>query len=145
MDDFNEARSVLYGALSLLFMYKAAGKKPQDTIKLLGAIEDSDFDGAATASAKTLQKALEQTDGFDKLEEEFDTLFMLPFGDAVPMSASVYYDDLEAGKPLLAVKEVLNLAALRRDDDNFGDNEDNFGFVFALFLWQARRKTPLQK
>jgi TorA maturation chaperone TorD len=129
--ELNKARSVFYGALSLLFIYQAASKKPEDTIGLLKAIEESDFDDAACQSAKTLRSRLEK-DGFGALDEEFSALFLIPFGDLTPMNASIYYDEMEADKPLSTVKEIMALSALRKESGKFSENEDNFGFVFAL-------------
>ncbi|MDR3347343.1 MAG: molecular chaperone TorD family protein [Helicobacteraceae bacterium] len=137
-NELNEGRAVFYGVLSLLFIYKAASKKPEDPIKLLGAIEESGFDDAACQSAKKLRLALREENGFDEFDDEFSQLFLLPFDGNVPMSASVYHDDLEAGKPLLKVKEILNIAALRKEQKNFSENEDNFGFLFALMTKLAR-------
>ncbi|MDR2639407.1 MAG: molecular chaperone TorD family protein [Helicobacteraceae bacterium] len=131
-DKLNEARSVCYGVLSLLFIYRAASRKPQDTIALLKAIESSDFDDEARKSAQALAARLEAGGGFEALDEEFSTLFLIPFGETTPMNASVYYDDTEASKPLLIVKEVLAASGLRKESGRFGDNEDNFGFVFTL-------------
>jgi TorA maturation chaperone TorD len=131
-DRLDEARAVFYGLLSLLFIYRAASRKRGDPIALLSAIEASDFDDEACKSAKALRLELEKEGGFERLDEEFSALFLIPFGDVVAMNASVYYDDMEAGKPLSAVKDILNLFALRKEAGVFSENEDNFGFVFAL-------------
>ncbi|MDR2033139.1 MAG: molecular chaperone TorD family protein [Helicobacteraceae bacterium] len=132
MYELNAARSVLYGALSLLFVYGAAHKKPEDTITALKAIEDSDFDKEACQNVKLLREALEKEGGFDALGEEFSALFLIPFGEIVPMNASRYYDEQEAGKPLAIVREILKNRALIKDSQKFSENEDNLGFIFAL-------------
>ncbi len=130
--ELNQARAVVYGTLSLLFVYQAASKKPEDLLNFLQALEESGYDDAACDAAKELRTRLQQSGGFEELDEEFSDLFLLPFGNGVAMTASVYQDEREAGEPLLRVKEVLNLTGLRREVGNFSDNEDNFGFVLTL-------------
>lgn len=127
-----QARAVFYSVLSLLFMDKAAQKNPNELIRLLNAIEESGFDEAACQAASALKAITQDAEGLETMAEEFGELFVLPFGQRIPLTASVYYDDREAGAPLLKVKEVLNLAALRREAGSFSDHEDNFGFVFTL-------------
>ncbi|MDR2905851.1 MAG: molecular chaperone TorD family protein [Helicobacteraceae bacterium] len=128
-ENLNAARAFFYAALAQLFIYGAAKKTPNETIALLGGILDAGFDKEAANAAKNLKNSLENG-GFETLDEEFSELFMSPFGAKIAMSASVYYDGLEAGKPLVAVKEAMNIAALRKD--KFAEHEDNFGFVFLL-------------
>ena len=132
--EINQARTVFYGALSLLFIYQAGSKKPNDLITLLTRIEQTNFDDKACQAARSLRTELETEGGFSRLDEEFNALFLLPFGQQVPMNASVYYDQLEAGKPLLIVKEVLNRVGLRKEKQAFSEHEDNLGFLFALML-----------
>lgn len=134
-----QARTVFYGVLSLLFMDKAAQKNPGELTRLLKAIEESGFDEAACQAAATLKAACEDAEGLEAMDEEFSELFILPFGQRIPLTASIYYDEREAGAPLLKVKEVLNLAALRRESARFSDHEDNFGFVFTLMARLIRQ------
>ncbi|MEJ2373807.1 MAG: molecular chaperone TorD family protein, partial [Sulfurimonas sp.] len=89
------------------------------------------FDTDVTTSCNdviTLLKSYEK----DELYVQYQELFLVPFGDSVSLSASWHHEEREAGLMLLKVREVLAKTKIRRDEDSFTAQEDNFGFIFTL-------------
>ena len=69
---------------------------------------------------------------YDELYIQYQELFLVPFGTSVSLSASWQYEEREAGIMLLKVREVLAKTKIRRDENSFTAQEDNFGFIFTL-------------
>lgn len=128
--EIDRARAVFYGLFSLLFTYKAPSRSFDELTQMLEAIEKSGFDKEASTAAENLLDLIGSN--AQKLEDEFEELFVLPFGNNTPITASYYFDEREAGEPLVKTKELLLLAKFIRADELFSDNEDHFGFIFGF-------------
>lgn len=130
MSEMNRARAVFYTLFSALFTYGTPKRSYADLIAMLETIRSSDFDSEATKACESLLDLIRSDE--NALEEEFENIFVLPFGSIVPITASIYFDQREAGEPLVKIKELLLLAKMIKDENNFSENEDHFGVIFGF-------------
>lgn len=126
--ELDQARAVFYALFGVLFSYEAPKRSKNELISMLETIESSNFDEAGVVAASELLDVI--ASDLASLEDEFSELFVLPFGDGVAITASIYHDDREAGEPLIRVRELLYLAKLHKEDSEFTESEDHFGFIF---------------
>ena len=127
----NQARLFVYNLLSLLFVEEHTKTKQDEIIKNLEILSLNSFSEVVEQSSKEILRHIEEN-GKNSIYEEYQSLFLVPFGDYVHLAISWYHEQREGGIMQLKVKDILAKTKIRRDEKSFTALEDNFGFVFTL-------------
>ncbi len=129
--EIDAARLFIYNILSMLFVEEHVKNHKQELIENLKLLSLNAFDEEVAKLSNSLIELLNSYEK-DELYIQYQELFLVPFGTSVSLSASWQYEEREAGVMLLKVREVLAKTKIRRDENTFTAQEDNFGFIFTL-------------
>ena len=129
--EIDKARAVIYNLLSLLFVEDFAKNKTSDIVNLLEILASNPFNEVVETASKNILEHI-KTKGEASIYEEYQELFLIPFGEFVSLSISLYHEQREGGIMQLKVKDILAKTTIRRDEKGFTAQEDHFGFVFTL-------------
>jgi len=127
----DRARCFLYDTLALLFVEEHVKNNKKQIVENLRQISLNPFDDEVGEVANNIVNLIEENDK-DILYEEYQNLFLVPFGTNVSLSVSWYHEERECGEMVVKVKEVLANTKIRKDEKLFKAPEDNFGFIFTL-------------
>ncbi|ABB44102.1 TorD-family protein [Sulfurimonas denitrificans DSM 1251] len=129
--EIDRARLFIYNLLSLLFVeshVKSEMSKIKESLELLSI---NSFDDDVSEAAKTILQNIESSSN-EELYNEYQELFLVPFGKFISLSASYYYEQREGGAMLLRVRNLLAKTKIRKDEAVFSAPEDHFGFIFTF-------------
>jgi TorA maturation chaperone TorD len=129
--EIDAARLFIYNILSMLFVEEHIKNHKQELVENLKLLSSNAFDEEVAKLSNSLIELLNSYEK-DELYIQYQELFLVPFGNSVSLSASWQYEEREAGIMLLKVREVLAKTKIRRDENTFTAQEDNFGFIFTL-------------
>ncbi len=129
--EIDAARLFIYNILSMLFVEEHVKNHKQELVENLKLLSSNAFDEEVAKLSNSLIELLNSYEK-DELYIQYQELFLVPFGNSVSLSASWQYEEREAGIMLLKVREVLAKTKIRRDENTFTAQEDNFGFIFTL-------------
>ncbi len=129
--EIDAARLFIYNILSMLFVEEHVKNHKQELVENLKLLSSNAFDEEVAKLSNSLIELLNSYEK-DELYIQYQELFLVPFGTSVSLSASWQYEEREAGIMLLKVREVLAKTKIRRDENSFTAQEDNFGFIFTL-------------
>ncbi|AXK48979.1 hypothetical protein CRU87_02705 [Aliarcobacter trophiarum LMG 25534] len=127
----DQARLFVYNLLSLFFVEEYTKTKQDEIIASLEAFSENAFNSEVEVASKNILKIVEQK-GKNEIFNQYQELFLIPFGEFVSLSVSWYHEHREGGIMQLKVKDVLAKTKIRRDEKNFTAQEDHFGFIFTL-------------
>lgn len=127
----NQARLFVYNLLSLFFVEEYTKTKQEEILKNLEILSENSFSPVVEESAKNIIKIISQR-GKEEIFRQYQDLFLIPFGEFIPLSISWYHEQREGGIMQLKVKDILAKTKIRRDESSFKAQEDHFGFVFTL-------------
>lgn len=127
----NKARSLYYGFFSKLFVFTARQERYKDIEKALNIMIEHSLDDASHEALIAFQ-SFWKTEGEQALIQEYDDIFHNPAYPCVRNTTSYYDEEVESGHQRLIVKNFLAQTTLRRDEQNFKENEDSFGFIFTF-------------
>lgn len=125
----NAGRVAYYSLLSRLFVFSYSADR-FDGVK--EALDKFATNPLSPQSSKALSELLDLLkDGYEPLISEFDDIFNAP---PKPVRSTVsYYDEgYEIGQACAKIRAILARTTIRKDESKFKENEDNFGFIFAL-------------
>lgn len=129
--EIDKARGFLYNLLSLLFVEEYVKNSTNELKNSLEILSNNSFDEDVSSAAKEILNYLNEN-GFDKLYIDYQSLFVVPFGEFISLSSSWYHEQREGGLMQLKVKDVLAKTKIRKDENNFKAPEDHYGFIFTL-------------
>lgn len=127
----NSARAFIYNILALLFIEEHVKKDRKILLNSLEQLAENPFDDEVGEITKQIIALIKDNSNND-LYEEYEKLFLIPFGNGISLSASWYHEEREYGSMLLTVKSILAKTTIRKDETLFKAPEDNFGFLFTL-------------
>ena len=78
--------------------------------------------------------------GKEEIFRQYQDLFLIPFGEFIPLSISWYHEQREGGIMQLKVKDILGKTKIRRDENSFTAQEDHFGFTFTLSAYLLEKQ-----
>lgn len=129
--NIDQARVFLYDILSLLFVEEHAKNSTNAIIKSLETLSLNSFDTDVQEAVNNILFYIKESN--DKaFYQEYQELFIIPFGNFIPLSASWYDERREAGTMLVKVRDILAKTKIRKDENNFQAQEDHYGFIFTL-------------
>lgn len=137
--EIDKARAVIYNLLSLLFVEDFAKNRSSEIVNLLEILASNPFNEVVETASKNILEYL-KNNGEDSIYKEYQELFLIPFGDFVSLSISLYHEQREGGIMQLKVKDILAKTTIRRDEKSFTAQEDHFGFVFTLCSYLIAQK-----
>ena len=123
--EIDKARGFLYNLLSLLFVEEYVKNSTNELKNSLEILSNNSFDEDVSSAAKEILNYLNEN-GFDKLYIDYQSLFVVPFGEFISLSSSWYHEQREGGLMQLKVKDVLAKTKIRKDENNFKAPEDHY-------------------
>ena len=135
----NQARLFVYNLLSLFFVEEYTKTKQEEILKNLEILSENSFSPVVEESAKNIVKIISQR-GKEEIFRQYQDLFLIPFGEFIPLSISWYHEQREGGIMQLKVKDILGKTKIRRDENSFTAQEDNFGFTFTLSAYLLEKQ-----
>lgn len=135
----NQARLFVYNLLSLFFVEEYTKTKQEEILKNLEILSENSFSPVVEESAKNIIKIILQR-GKEEIFRQYQDLFLIPFGEFIPLSISWYHEQREGGVMQLKVKDILGKTKIRRDENSFTAQEDHFGFTFTLSAYLLEKQ-----
>jgi TorA maturation chaperone TorD len=137
--EINQARLFVYNLLSLLFVEEYAKTKQDDIIKNLEILSQNAFSQSVEEASKEILEIISKK-GKEEIFRQYQDLFLIPFGEFIPLSISWYHEQREGGIMQLKVKDILGKTKIRRDENSFTAQEDHFGFTFTLSAYLLEKQ-----
>lgn len=135
----NQARFFVYNLLSLLFVEEYTKTKQDEIVKNLEILSLNSFSEAVEEASKEILEIVSKK-GKEEIFKQYQELFLIPFGEFIPLSISWYHEQREGGIMQLKVKDVLAKTKIRRDENSFTAQEDHFGFTFTLSAYLLEKQ-----
>jgi len=129
--EIDKARLFLYNILSLLFVEEYVKNNVDKVVQDLETLACNSFSEDVSKACLEILKYLKEN-GFDKLYLDYQDLFIVPFGEYIPLSASWYHEQREGGYMQIKVRDILAKTKIRKDEKSFSAPEDHYGFIFTL-------------
>lgn len=130
-ESVNKARSLYYGFLSKMFVFTVLPSRYQGILEALEVMIENPIDENSGEALKEIANYFEEL-GQDAIIQEYDDVFHNPSFKVVRNTASYYDEGVESGHKRLEVKNFLAKTKIRRDEENFKENEDSMGFIFTF-------------
>ena len=130
-ESVNKARSLYYGFLSKIFVFTTNSERYNGVLEALDVMIENPIDENSGEALKEIKVFLSEK-GESALIQEYDDIFHNPAYPVVRNTASYYDEGVESGHQRLAVKNFLAKTKIRRDENNFKENEDSVGFIFTF-------------
>lgn len=130
-ESVNKARSLYYGFLSKMFVFTTCEDRFKGVLEALDVMIENPIDensGEALKEIKTFMVEMGQA----SLIQEYDDIFHNPAFKVVRNTASYYDEGVESGHARVAVKNFLAKTKIRRDEENYKENEDSVGFILTF-------------
>ncbi|WP_198304808.1 TorD/DmsD family molecular chaperone [Arcobacter vandammei] len=127
----NQARLFVYNLLSLFFIEEYTKTKQDEIVKNLEILSQNAFSPIVEKACIEILEFLKQKEQ-NEIFNHYQELFLIPFGECVPISVSWYHEQREGGIMQLKVKDVLAKTKIRKDENSFTAQEDHLGFIFTL-------------
>ena len=131
--NINQARQIIYNLLGLCFIEEHAKNQQPALINELEKLSQNSFDPDVSLSAQLIVTAMKRDS--ELLYNEYQSLFLVPFGQYVPLSASWYFEEREGGAMLVNMRSFLAKTTIRRDEKAFQAPEDHYGFIFTFMSY----------
>lgn len=130
-ESVNNARSLYYGFLSKMFVFTTSVDRYKGVIEALDVMIENPIDensGEALCEIKEFMLSL----GEVAMIQEYDDIFHNPKFPVVRNTASYYDEGVESGRKRVEVINFLGKTKIRRDEQNYKENEDSVGFIFTF-------------
>lgn len=130
-ESVNQARSLYYGLFSKMFVFTTKADRFEGVLKALDVMIENPIDENSEEALKEVRDFI-LTLGEVAVVQEYDDIFHNPRFAVIRNTASYYDEGVESGKKRVLVKNFLAKTKIRRDEDNFKENEDSVGFIFTF-------------
>lgn len=129
--EMTKARAIYYNLFANFFVYSKDISNYLELVKSLNILKENPLD---PSSAKALNSILEKIDPTSnvKLVQEFDDIFHNPQTKNIHVAASYYDEGVESGKKRVEMLQFLAKTDLRRNEKEFYEYEDSFGFIMTI-------------
>jgi TorA maturation chaperone TorD len=129
--EIDKARLFLYNLLSQLFVEEYVKENTQKILADLEVLSKNSFDEDVSLAAVEIVELMKHEKP-NQIYNEYQELFIVPFGTYIPLSASWYHEQREGGFMQLKVRDILAKTKIRKDEKSFTAPEDHYGFIFTL-------------
>ena len=129
--EINQAREFLYHLMALFFVEDYAKNNANEIVQNLKVLCENSFDEDVSIAANKILDHI-TLNGVESIYDEYQELFLVPFGNYVNLSSSWYHEQREGGAMQILVKEVLAKTKIRKNEGSFLAPEDHYGFIFTL-------------
>lgn len=137
----NKARSLYYSVLGIFFSYQGLHDHQDLAINILDQIFANALNDQSQKDAQILLQELE-TYGYERLDQEFDRLFIDNFTHkAINLTASYYDEGWEFGEKCLKIRDLILESEFRRDE-RFIEPEDHLGFLLLFCSSLLQKANP---
>lgn len=130
-ESVNKARSLYYGLLSKMFLFTTSKERYAGVLEALDGMIENPIDENSGEALKEIKSFIIEK-GEEALIQEYDDVFHNPAYKVVRNTASYYDEGVESGHMRVAVKNFLAKTRIRRDENNFKENEDSVGFILTF-------------
>ncbi len=130
-EEIDKAREFFYNLFSLLFVEEHTKGQLSVIVENLNILKQNAFDEDVAKSANVILEVLDNGEA-NELYKHYQELFLVPFGNHVSLSSSLYHEQREAGIMLVKVRDILAKTKIRKDEKTFKAPEDHYGFIFTL-------------
>ncbi|MFA7083929.1 MAG: molecular chaperone TorD family protein, partial [Arcobacteraceae bacterium] len=113
-EEINKARGFIYNILSLLFVEEYTKEQSDVTKEKLALLKQNAFDEDVAENVEKILTYLEDKPK-EELYQNYQELFMVPFGTYVSLSSSLYHEQREAGLMLVKVRDTIAKTKIRKD------------------------------
>lgn len=127
-ESVNKARSLYYGFFSKMFVFTTREDRFSGILEALDVMIENPLDENSAEALKEIKDFMLLLKE-DAVIQEYDDIFHNPAFPVVRNTASYYDEGVESGHMRLAVKNFLAKTKIRRDEENFKENEDSIGFI----------------
>lgn len=128
----DRARLLYYGLLSKFFIFSQDMLKDVDD--MLAIIKSNPLDDNVKSASSRLLDTID-TNGTKSIISEYEDLFHNPTSKPLNASVSFYDEGFEFGKKCVQTKEILLKTNIRKDEKNYKESEDSFGFLM-VFMYE---------
>lgn len=134
----DKARLLYYGLLSKFFIFNATNvENIDDTLTIIYA---NPLDFTSKDASSRLLETLD-SNGFAPISKEYDAIFNNPNNNPLKTTVSFYEEGIEFGKKCIQTKELLQKTKIRRDEKNYKEPEDSFGFLMVFMYEMVKSVT----
>ena len=130
-ESVNKARSLYYGLFSKMFVFTTRSDRYEGVLKAIDVMIENPMDENSGEALKEVKEFI-VTLGESAIIQEYDDIFHNPSFPVIRTTASYYDEGVESGKKRVVVKNFLAKTKIRRDEENFKENEDSVGFIFTF-------------
>ncbi len=127
----NPARSLYYGFMSKMLVFSTSKDRFDGLEKALDVMIENPLDENSAEALKEIKEFI-SLGGYEVLANEYDAIFNAPGAAVVRTTASFYDEGVESGKKRVAVKNFLAKTRIRRNEQEFKENEDCVGFLVTF-------------
>lgn len=127
----NPARSLYYGFMSKMLVFSTRDDRFEGIEKALDVMIENPLDENSAEALKEIKEFI-TLGGHEVLVNEYDAIFNAPGSRVVRTTASFYDEGVESGKKRVAVKNFLAKTRIRRNEQEFKENEDCVGFLVTF-------------
>lgn len=127
----NPARSLYYGFMSKMLVFSTRDDRFDGLEKALDVMIENPLDENSAEALKEIKEFI-SLGGYEVLANEYDAIFNAPGAAVVRTTASFYDEGVESGKKRVAVKNFLAKTRIRRNEQEFKENEDCVGFLVTF-------------
>lgn len=124
------ARALYYSLFSRLFVFSIKPDRFDGVSKMLSLMSAASFDENSAQVIMRLSANFDEKNP-QNIIDEYDDIFHSP-PKPLRNSFSYYDEGYEVGHSCLKIKKLLATTDIRRDEQNFKENEDSVGFVFTI-------------
>lgn len=124
------ARILYYSLFSKLFVFTYDSGRLDGVDGVFKLVVQSPIDESSKQAAIILSQSANSS-GLKPFFQEYDAIFHGIKG-GVKNTISYYDEGYEGGISFVYLKRLIAKTNLRRDEEKYKENEDNFGFIFAL-------------
>lgn len=128
----DKARLLYYGLFSKFFIFNQ--NMLNDVDDMLAIIISNPLSENVKSSATNLLNTIDAK-GKKTIVDEYEDLFHNPTNNPLSTSVSFYDEGIEFGKKHIQTKEILFKTNIRKDEKNYKESEDNFGFLM-VFMYE---------
>lgn len=129
--EIEQARALYYKFFGIIYSFINDKKCIDDINELIKLFLQNAINDEAKEALVKMQEFL-SSDGYQKLKEENNNVFISPDSAFVPMSASYFDEGRDDGQKRVKASELVYSSRFRRNETKTNDPEDNIPFLFSF-------------
>ena len=130
-EQINRSRALYYAMFSRFFVFSPDTTRYFELLNILNILKNNAMDSDTEEAFTNILDTMEP-DSNVVFMKEYDDIFHSPETMTVRTTASYFDENIESGKKRMHMQNFLAKTAIRRDEKNYGEYEDNIGFIFSV-------------